>query len=136
VRDCCSSNVENFQKDICALEEFPGIVVLAVLTLVHTNFMHCLRRLYLFSRHIELKAQRVFYTAKYEPVYFPVSIVTEYGLDDLFTDRRRLVVLTAVTMNSSIFWDVKPCNVVQAYYYYYYYYWWGGTESLGICSSP
>jgi hypothetical protein len=22
------------------------------------------------------------------------------------------------------------------YYYYYYYYWWGGTESLGICSSP
>jgi hypothetical protein len=20
--------------------------------------------------------------------------------------------------------------------YYYYYYWWGGTESLGICSSP
>jgi hypothetical protein len=19
---------------------------------------------------------------------------------------------------------------------YYYYYWWGGTESLGICSSP
>jgi hypothetical protein len=21
-------------------------------------------------------------------------------------------------------------------YYYYYYYWWGGTESLGICSSP
>jgi hypothetical protein len=22
------------------------------------------------------------------------------------------------------------------YHYYYYYYWWGGTESLGICSSP
>jgi hypothetical protein len=21
-------------------------------------------------------------------------------------------------------------------YYYYYYYWCGGTESLGICSSP
>jgi hypothetical protein len=24
----------------------------------------------------------------------------------------------------------------EGYYYYYYYYWWGGTESLGICSSP
>jgi hypothetical protein len=22
------------------------------------------------------------------------------------------------------------------YYFYYYYYLWGGTESLGICSSP
>jgi hypothetical protein len=25
---------------------------------------------------------------------------------------------------------------VTYYYYYYYYYLWGGTESLGICSSP
>jgi hypothetical protein len=25
---------------------------------------------------------------------------------------------------------------VSIYVYYYYYYWWGGTESLGICSSP
>jgi hypothetical protein len=27
-------------------------------------------------------------------------------------------------------------TTVCYYYYYYYYYWWGGTESLGICSSP
>jgi hypothetical protein len=27
-------------------------------------------------------------------------------------------------------------NQATYYYYYYYYYWWGGTESLGICSSP
>jgi hypothetical protein len=26
--------------------------------------------------------------------------------------------------------------VPKYYYYYYYYYLWGGTESLGICSSP
>jgi hypothetical protein len=27
--------------------------------------------------------------------------------------------------------------VFWAYFFiFYYYYWWGGTESLGICSSP
>jgi hypothetical protein len=30
----------------------------------------------------------------------------------------------------------RPKHLCYYYYYYYYYYWWGGTESLGICSSP
>jgi hypothetical protein len=32
-------------------------------------------------------------------------------------------------------WKNKNIRI-KTNYYYYYYYLWGGTESLGICSSP
>jgi hypothetical protein len=30
--------------------------------------------------------------------------------------------------------DKHKCMYLM--FFYYYYYWWGGTESLGICTSP
>jgi hypothetical protein len=32
--------------------------------------------------------------------------------------------------------SLRKVTTRKTYTYYYYYYLWGGTESLGICSSP
>jgi hypothetical protein len=35
-----------------------------------------------------------------------------------------------------LWWRGTCSKIAGIIIYYYYYYWWGGTESLGICSSP